>query len=167
MFIFKNDECPTAAKQFLSAGKGKNYRGHIALVDEVAALLNMSRKRSRRNNIYMKTIIAILSAIMGGYMLIDGIFVMLKGKYIGPERPGPWANLFYSLGINVMRLGPLFIAFGILWLCWLYALLTSQSWAYSFGIVLSLLSLWYLPVGTLISIIVLIALLAARHKLGL
>jgi hypothetical protein len=115
----------------------------------------------------MKTIIAVLAAVMGSYMLIDGIFVLLKGKYIGPEKPGPWANFFYSLNIDVMRLGPLFIVFGILWFAWLYAFLSGQGWAYGFGIIISLLSLWYLPVGTLIPIIVLIVLLTARQKLGL
>jgi hypothetical protein len=115
----------------------------------------------------MKIIIAVLGLIMGGYMLIDGIYVILKGKYIGPEKPGPWANLFYSFDINVMKLGPVFIVFGLLWLAWVYALLTHQNGTFVFGITLSVLSLWYLPVGTLISIIILIGLVTARHKLGL
>lgn len=52
----------------------------------------------------------------GCYMLLDGIFVIIKGKYIGPEKPGPWANLFYKLDFNVFKLGPVFIIFGVLWL---------------------------------------------------
>ena len=88
-------------------------------------------------------------------MLLDGLFVMIKGKYIGPEKPGPWANIFYKLNIDVFKLGPLFILFGLAWLTWLYALWTNQNWAYIAGIFISVLTLWYLPVGTLFSLIIL------------
>jgi hypothetical protein len=114
----------------------------------------------------MKTLISILGLLNGSYMLIDGIFVLLNGKYIGPEKPGPWANLFYKLDINVFKLGPLFILFGLCWLVWLYGLWTSQSWAYAFGIAMSVLTLWYLPVGTVLSLVILGVLLFFRQKLG-
>ena len=99
-------------------------------------------------------------------MLLDGIVVMTKGKYIGPEKPGPWAELFSRLDINVFKLGPVFIIFGLLWLTWLYGVWTSQNWSYSFGIIISIMTLWYLPVGTIFSIIILLTLLFARQKLG-
>jgi len=113
----------------------------------------------------MKTLITILGFLNGGYMLLDGIFVMIKGKYIGPEKPGPWATIFYKLNIDVFKLGPLFIFFGLLWLVWLYGLWTNQTWAYPFGIIISILTLWYLPVGTLFSIIILLVLILARQKI--
>ena len=115
----------------------------------------------------MKILITILGLLNGGYMLLDGIFVMLKGKYIGPEKPGPWASIFYKFDINVFKLGPLFIAFGILWLTWLYGLWTNQNWAYYFGIIISILTLWYLPVGTVFSLVILVILVTARRKLGI
>src|SRR5689334_7770756 len=104
----------------------------------------------------MKILIIILSLIIGGFMLIDGIYVMTKGKYIGPPKPGPWAELFYKFDVNVFKLGPLFIIYGIIWIAFLIGVLTNQSWAYMLGIVISIASLWYLPVGTLISIAVLL-----------
>ena len=97
-------------------------------------------------------------------MLLDGFFVILKGKYIGPEKPGPWANIFYKIGVDVFKLGPLFILFGLVWLTWTYALLTNQTWAFALGIIISVLTLWYLPVGTFISLIILVLLLVARQK---
>ncbi|MGZ8509648.1 MAG: hypothetical protein ACXWWA_04700 [Chitinophagaceae bacterium] len=115
----------------------------------------------------MKTILLILGFINGGYMLLDGIFVMLKGKYIGPDKPGPWADLFYKLNINVFKLGPLFILFGITWIVFLIGLLTSQSWTYLLGLIISIMTLWYLPVGTLLSVIILVVLLTSKQKLGL
>ncbi len=100
-------------------------------------------------------------------MLLDGIFVIVKGKFIGPEKPGPWANLFYKIDINVFKLGPLFIIFGLLWLTWIYGLWTNQTWAFKFGILLSIFTLWYLPIGTIFSIITIIILLFAKQKIGL
>jgi hypothetical protein len=114
----------------------------------------------------LKILITILALLNGCYMLIDGIYVMLKGKYIGPEKPGPWAELFYKLDVNVFGLGPLFIAFGLLWIVWLYSLWANQSWSYLFGIIISILTFWYLPVGTLFSVIILVVLLFGKHKLG-
>ena len=115
----------------------------------------------------MKILIVVLGLINGGYMLLDGIFVMIKGKYIGPEKPGPWANLFYKFNIDVFKLGPLFILFGIVWLAFIFGLWTNQSWAFMLGLVIAVLTLWYLPVGTLFSLIVMTLLLVFRKKLGM
>jgi hypothetical protein len=111
----------------------------------------------------MKILITILALLNGGYMLLDGIYVMMKRKYIGPARPGPWANLFEYMNINVFKLGPLFIAFGLVWLIWLYSFWTNQSWSYLLGIVISILTLWYLPFGTLFSLIILGFLIFGRR----
>lgn len=114
----------------------------------------------------MKILVTILAFIMGGYMLLDGIFVILKGKYIGPEKPGPWANLFNAVNINPMKLGPLFIIYGLLWLCWIGLLWMHHPAVYIAGLVISVLSLWYLPIGTLLSVILLIILLTSRNNIS-
>ena len=110
----------------------------------------------------MKITMIILSLINGGYMLADGIYVLLHGKYIGPEKPGPWAMLFEMFNMNVFRLGPMFILFGILWLGFIPAVLTQTSWSNMYGIVLSIATLWYLPFGTIISIAILVMLLFVK-----
>lgn len=110
----------------------------------------------------MKFIIIIAGIITGGFMLVDGMHVLLKGKYIGPPKPGPWASLFDKINVDVFKLGPLFIAFGLAWLIFIGGFWMQKPWAHTMGIVLSILTLWYLPVGTLISIIVLILLLKLR-----
>lgn len=115
----------------------------------------------------MKITITILSLLTGLFMLIDGVFVMINGKYIGPPKPGPWASIFYKFNVDVFKLGPLFIVFGLLWLAFVFAIWTNQSWTFLFGVVVSVLTLWYLPVGTIFSLIVLIFLLTSRTKLGL
>ena len=115
----------------------------------------------------MKLLLTIIGLINASYMLIDGIFVMINGKYIGPEKPGPWSIFLEKLNIDVFKLGPMFIIFGILWFVFIYSLQTVQSWTYLFGIVLSIATLWYLPFGTLISIITILLLIIYKSKLGL
>jgi hypothetical protein len=114
----------------------------------------------------MKILITILGFLNGGYMLLDGIYVMLKGKYIGPPNPGPWSYLFEKLDINVFKLGPLFIAFGVFWFTWLYGLWTNQSWSAIFGIIISILTLWYLAVGTIFSLVILLTLIFFKQKIS-
>src|SRR5829696_4066623 len=105
----------------------------------------------------MKYLILGISFLNGLWMLIDGIYVMANRKYIGPEKPGPWASVISWTGVDVFKLGPLFVLFGIAWLVFVGAIFNDAPWAKSFGIALSVLTLWYLPFGTLISIVVLIA----------
>jgi len=115
----------------------------------------------------VKIIITILAFANGLFMLMDGFHVMIKGKYIGPEKPGPWANLFSKLKVNVFKLGPLFITIGLSWLILIYALWTNQEWALMFGLIISVLTLWYIKVGTFISIITISLLLIFKDQIGL
>ncbi len=114
----------------------------------------------------MKILLLVLAFINGGYMLTDGLYVIFKGKYIGPADPGPWAQAFYSLNINVFKLGPLFIVFGLTWLAFALSVITHQPWAYFLGLTIAILTLWYLPAGTLFSVVALVLLLFFRSKLG-
>ncbi len=102
----------------------------------------------------MRLAILLISLLNGGYMLLDGLYVMFKGKYIGPPVPGPWAGLFTRLGLDVFKLGPLFVVFGIAWLVLAYGIYMEQPWAHVAGLILSVCTLWYLPLGTLFSIVV-------------
>ena len=106
----------------------------------------------------MRYIVVVLALINGLWMLIDGIYVIANGKYIGPEKPGPWASLIGLTGVDVFKLGPIFVLFGIAWLTFVAAFFGNVGWARNFGIVLSILTLWYLPFGTLIAAIVLVGL---------
>jgi hypothetical protein len=107
----------------------------------------------------MKYLTIGISLINGLWMLIDGIYVMRSGKYIGPEKPGPWASLIAFTGVDVFKLGPLFVLFGAAWLVFVGAMVFGAGWARGFGLLISILTLWYLPFGTLISIVVLVALI--------
>lgn len=113
----------------------------------------------------MKYIILGLSFINGLWMLVDGVYVLFNGKYIGPEKPGPWASLLSATGVDVFKLGPMFVGFGIVWLVFVFGLYSGSSWAYWWGIVVAVVTLWYLPFGTIISLVVLTALIFFGERL--
>lgn len=113
----------------------------------------------------MKILLTILALLNGGYMLLDGVYVILNGKYIGPEKPGPWSALFVRFNMDVFKLGPLFIVFGLSWMFWLYSFWSGQSYCYMLGLTISILTLWYLPVGTILSLVVMGILYFNRAKL--
>jgi len=112
----------------------------------------------------MKYIVVGLSLINGLWMLIDGIYVLVNGKYMGPEKPGPWASLIGLTGIDVFKLGPVFVIFGIAWLAFAIGLSMDAGWARTLGLIVSVATLWYLPIGTLISIVVFVLLMFVLRK---
>jgi hypothetical protein len=101
----------------------------------------------------LKVLITAIGSLAGGWMIFDGIHVMLRGKYFGPDKPGPWSILFSRVGIDPMRLGPMFIALGALWLVFLIAMLSGRGWGWYGAAAVAVLSLWYLPLGTILSLV--------------
>jgi len=100
----------------------------------------------------MRTLILIIIFIMGSWMIADGIHVILYGSYIGPEKPGPWADLVYMFGFDPTRFGLIFLALGIDWVIGGAGILLDRRWGYYLTLIMALLSLWYIPFGTVLSI---------------
>ena len=100
-----------------------------------------------------KLITALVGSLAGGWMIFDGVHVMLRGKYFGPEKPGPWSILFSRAGIDPFRLGPMFVLFGVCWIVFLIALSRGQTWGLYGGAAVAIASLWYLPLGTILSVV--------------
>jgi hypothetical protein len=99
-----------------------------------------------------KVALALVGLVAGGWMIVDGVHVMLRGKYIGPEKPGPWSILFDRMADDPFKLSPMFDAFGVLWLVFLAATLAGQTWGRYGAAAVAVASLWYLPVGTVLSV---------------
>lgn len=91
-----------------------------------------------------------LAAITGGYMLIDGLVARFTGSYLGGTL-GPWSLLLHAAGIDprAWTTNGLFIVYGLLWLTSIAFYLTGRRNAI---LGMAVLTLWYLPVGTLFSL---------------
>ena len=105
---------------------------------------------------------AVVALLAGGWMIFDGLHVMLRGKYFGPERPGPWSIPFERLGVNPFALGPLFITLGVMWLVFAGATVTGHAWGRVGAAIAAVASLWYLPLGTILALVYLALLFATR-----
>jgi hypothetical protein len=112
-----------------------------------------------------KVIASLIALLVGGWMIFDGIHVLTTGKYFGPEKPGPWSDAVAAIGLDPFRLGVPFIVLGVLWLLFLAALLLHQSWAWYAALLTAILTLWYLPVGTILSLLYILLLFVFRSKL--
>lgn len=114
----------------------------------------------------VKSALSIIALLVGGWMIFDGVYIHVYGKYFGPEEPGPWAGLVRASGLDPFSFGKVFIVIGALWLFFLAGVLLDQSWAWYGAVIVAVCSLWYLPVGTILSIIYLALLLIFRARLG-
>src|SRR5215469_7498558 len=93
-----------------------------------------------------------LAVLTGGYMLADGIYASNIGSYIGGM--GPWSYLVGALGIHPRSyfMFDMFMIYGICWLSVAAFYLAKRKLALA---AMAVLTLWYLPFGTLSSLIVL------------
>lgn len=93
-----------------------------------------------------------LSLLNGAWLIVDGAHVLLKGKYIGPEKPGPWAGLIRCLGLNPMKMGVPFMVIGAIW-CVGAALFVMNGASVPLYVAAAL-TLGYVPFGTVTSSVV-------------
>lgn len=95
-------------------------------------------------------------------MLFDGFNVLRTGKYFGPDLPGPWRRFPETLGIDPFAMGPIFVALGFAWIVSASAVLAAPQFAFWFLIIVSISTLWFISVGTAISLLTLLIVLVVR-----
>jgi hypothetical protein len=90
--------------------------------------------------------LAVLAFVTGGFQVVDGIHVLVTGKYIGPTTPGPWRHVVQAVGLDPIDVGPGFIALGASWLSATAALLLT-SHAAAWWAVMATAVLTLVPAG--------------------
>ncbi len=108
----------------------------------------------------IKFIVNILSAIMGTWLIFDGIYVLKHGKYYLGEKTGPWSCVVSSFGINPFKMGYFFVFLRVLWFLFIIFKNLNMELGNYLLLIVPLLSIWYFPFGSIISIIVLASVLA-------
>ena len=99
-----------------------------------------------------KLFAAVIGSLAGGWMIFDGVHVMVRGKYFGPDKPGPWSVLVSRVGVDPFSLGPAFVLLGAAWLVFLIALLAGQAWGWYGSVVVAVATLSYAPLGTVLAL---------------
>lgn len=120
-------------------------------------------------NIVLATV---LSVALGAWMLFDGARALRTGEYTTPRsgryagQLGQWAAVVMRIGIDprstAMKI--LFVISGFAWLAVAAGLAFGTAGIHQIAIVLAIATLWYVPIGSAIALLVL--LLVGAELLG-
>jgi hypothetical protein len=119
----------------------------------------------------VKWIVVVLGALQGGWLLFDGVRALTVGDYVtatsGPRagQLGPWSKIVAAVGLEP-RGTPvklLHVGCGIAWLVAAICFAIGTSFAWWLTLVCAVCTLWYLPIGTVASLVVLGLLLFAKQ----
>lgn len=109
--------------------------------------------------------IAFLVLVDAGWMVLDGALALATGTYVG-ETLGPWATLVSAIGVDPLSTGMkvFFVAFGALWLSLTGAYLARRRGSWEALGAVTVAGLWFLPVGTLLSLAIGVLLVVERRR---
>lgn len=104
----------------------------------------------------MKIVAIAIAVVVGGWLAFDGTHALIRGNYVtrGGEL-GPWSRLIAAAGVNPRSTAvkALHVALGALWLSSAISYAAGLSLSRAALIGCSVLTLWYLPLGTVLSLV--------------
>ncbi|MDX1439145.1 MAG: hypothetical protein R3284_04505 [Rubricoccaceae bacterium] len=109
----------------------------------------------------LRILIALLAVLEGGWLLFDGLHGLMTGDYVTPSsgdyagQLGPWATLVEAVGIaprSSLMMG-IHMLLGGAWMICVVGWLRKSSWAWTGMMVCAVAALWYLPFGTILSVL--------------
>ena len=123
---------------------------------------------------WLSWIVVVLAFVEGGWLAFDGGHALATGEYVTPKsgqyagQLGPWSKLVSAVGIEprstLMKL--VHVALGITWVVMIVCFIGGLPWAWWGMILCAGAGLWYLPFGTLLSLIqIVLLMLPAIRKL--
>ena len=112
-------------------------------------------------------IVVVLGLMLGGWLVFDGSRALIVGDYVTPSsgqyagQLGPWAKLVASAGIEPRStlMKSVHVGLGALWIVMTIGFMLRVPWAWPGMLACAVLTLWYLPFGTLFSVIEIVLLL--------
>ena len=119
---------------------------------------------------WIKWIIVGLMVLSAGWMTFDGARAFIVGDYVTPKsgeyagQLGPWSKLVEAVGIqsrsNLMK--GIFVGYGMLALIVTAVYAFQLSWGWGALMLTAVMGLWYLPIGTIANLIVIVLLFFQR-----
>jgi hypothetical protein len=112
-------------------------------------------------------VIVALGLMQGGWLAFDGSRALIVGDYVTPGsgpyagQLGPWSKLVSAIGIEPRStfMKSVHLGLGVLWLVMTIGFVLRLPWARPGMLAGAVLSLWYLPFGTLVGLIQIVLLL--------
>ena len=121
-------------------------------------------------------VVLVLAFVEGSWLAFDGGHALLVGDYVTPKsgqyagQLGPWAQVVSAIGIEPRStlMKSIHLALGSAWLIVMVGFALRVPWGWWGMLVCAVLGLWYLPFGTILSIVqvVLLLLPALRNPQG-
>ena len=121
---------------------------------------------------WLRFVVVVLGMIEGVWMTFDGTRALIVGDYVTPSsgthagQLGPWNYVVKTVGIpprsTAMKL--IFVIYGLGWLIISLAFARHAAWAPPAMLIAAIATLWYLPVGTIVGIVQLAALIWLRRS---
>ena len=120
----------------------------------------------------LKTALILCVVVEAGWMAFDGGRAIIVGDYVTPRtgqyagQLGPWSRLVQAVGLQSRGtlMKSIFLVYGVGWLLVGAAYLAGLSWSWWGMLLLAIGALWYLPFGTLLSVIQIVLLLVLRSN---
>ena len=109
--------------------------------------------------------IAILSFILGAWLIFDSTRKLLTGYYTGEQTIGlgPWATIVSALAVRPADMAFPFVFLGILWIVNGVIVLLGVNTRYERTIAISVVTLFYAIPGTLVGILNIVLSLRERR----
>jgi hypothetical protein len=120
----------------------------------------------------LKWIVLALALFQGGWLVFDGSRALIVGDYVTPTsgsrggQLGPWSRIVSAVGLEPRStfIKCVHICWGIAWLVAMaiFAVRPASGWRLAFCCAVA--TLWYLPIGTVVSIIIIALLLTPQLR---
>jgi hypothetical protein len=116
----------------------------------------------------MRIAVVLIGLMIGGWLTFDGTRALIKGDYVTSKggQLGPWSRVVSAAGIDPRgkNMKGAHVELGILWVA-AVAIFVTQGLAGRTALLgCSVLTLWYLPMGTILSVIMIGLLLTPRLR---
>lgn len=112
-------------------------------------------------------VVVLLALVEAGWLAFDGSRALVMGDYVTPAsgeyagQLGPWAQVVSAVGIEPRStlMKSIHLGLGAAWLPVIGAFILRRSWAWWGMLLCAAATLWYLPFGTLLSVVQIVLLL--------
>ena len=123
---------------------------------------------------WLRWIIIALALLEGGWLAFDGSRALIAGDYVTPSsgrhagQLGPWSKVVAAVGIEPRStlMKSIHVGIGVAWLAMIIAFALGYEWAWMGLLACAIAGLWYLPWGTLLSIVQIILLLLPAARIA-
>ena len=117
-------------------------------------------------------IVLVLALVEGGWLAFDGGHALVTGDYVTPKsgqyagQLGPWSKVVSAVGIGPRStlMKSIHLGLGLIWVAAMTCFILRLPWAWWGMTLCAVAALWYLPFGTLLSMIQIVLLLLFRVR---